>query len=170
MLGDAVAGLVDVERGLAQCRAIGAVLDFPYLLALKAEAQDWAGRPEDGLETLEGALALSRRSDGFFYHAEILRLIGCLEAECDGDDRDGGAERALQAALQVSRRQAAGSLELRCAASLAQLMIGQGRSNEAAALLRSMNGVGAVGEGTRDGLRWSMLVAEVTQGLGWPPG
>lgn len=139
MLGDNDAGLADIGGGLEVCSAIGALLEYPYLLALKAEALNAAGRPEMAVEVADEAHRLSRKSDGFFYDAEILRLIGWLRLCLDRFDGRGLAEKAFHEALRVSRKQEAKNLEWRIVANLGALWERQGRREEARQLLGGLH-------------------------------
>jgi predicted ATPase len=117
MLGDPQEGLEEIEQGLERCRAVGAVIEYPYFQALQAEALQAAGRPSAGLAVLEEARRQASIRQGFFYTTEILRLIGRLRLPGD----EAGAEEAFAAALASAREQAAQEPEVRAALDLARL-------------------------------------------------
>jgi pimeloyl-ACP methyl ester carboxylesterase/predicted ATPase len=134
-LGDPAEGMADIEEGLSRCLDLGAVIEFPYFLALQAEALQAAGRPSAGLAILEEARRQAQSRRGFFYDAEILRLIGRLRLP--GDET--AAEEAFCAARDVARRHAALEPETRAAIDLARLWLRQGRTAEACRLLDGLD-------------------------------
>ncbi len=135
MLGDPPEGLEEIEQGLERCRAVGAVIEYPYFLALQAEALQAAGRPAAGLAVLDEARRQAQSRQGFFYMAEILRLIGRLRLPGD----EPGAEEAFTAALATAREQNALEPELRAVADLARLWLRQGKPKEARRLIDSLD-------------------------------
>lgn len=135
MLGDLAEGMAEIEAGLAGCRDLGAVIEYPYLLSLQAEAFQAAGRPAAGLALLEEARREACARQGFFYDAEILRLIARLRLPGD----EPGAEEALQAACARARTQGALEPETRAAIDLARLWLRQGRAAEACRLLDGLD-------------------------------
>ncbi len=135
VLGDPAEGVADIERGLAGCRALGAVLEYPYYLALLAKAHVAAGRPSAAMAVLEEALAQARVRDGFFYEAEILRLIAQLRLP----DDEAGGEQALRSALSVARANGGIASETRAAVDLARLWLRRDRPAEAEQVLRGLN-------------------------------
>jgi predicted ATPase/DNA-binding winged helix-turn-helix (wHTH) protein len=136
-LGDPDQGIRKIHRGLAACQATGAVIDYPYYLALLADACRHAGRPAEGLEVLEEACSLARASRGFFYEAELHRLRAALLLRSEPPAAEREAEAGFLHALELARKQGAKSLELRAATSLSQLWYRHGRGREARELLES---------------------------------
>src|SRR5438552_3314494 len=65
-LGQPEPGCEQIQRGLAACRATGAVIDCPYFLALLADACRHADRVAEGRAALEEALSLAHASRSFF--------------------------------------------------------------------------------------------------------
>jgi len=135
MLGEAKDGLEDIDRGLAGCRTLGAIIEYPYFLALRAKALHAAGDAAAGLAVLDEALAQARERQGFFYEADILRLMGRLRQPAD----EAGAEEAFLAALAVARYQGAIAPETRAAVDLARLWLQQGRPDAATSLLAELD-------------------------------
>lgn len=135
MLGDPLEGLEEIDQGLARCRAVGAVIEYPYFLSLQTEALQAAGRPAAGLAVLEEARRQAQSRAGFFYTAEILRLTGHLYLPGD----EGRAEEAFQAALSTARQQGALEPENRAALDLARLWLRQGRGKEVEHLIGGMS-------------------------------
>lgn len=136
-LGETESGIAEIELGLSACRELGAMIEYPYYLALLAKAHEAAGRPEAGLALLEEALALAQSRQGFFYEAEILRLIGRMRTAGD----EAAAEEALRIALSVARTRGEIATETRAAADLARLWLSRGRTAEAWRLLEDLSPV-----------------------------
>jgi len=116
---------------LAAYKAAGTRLSTPFDLALLAEALAFAGKIQEGLATLDNALAASgvRGSD-----AEIHRLRGELAGRLPYPD-PAKAEDSFRAALAIAREQGTRGYELRAATSLARLWREQGGRTEARDLL-----------------------------------
>ncbi len=134
-LGQPEAGREQIQRGLAACRATGAVIDSPYFLALLADACCHAARMTEGRAALDEALSLARASRSYFYEAELHRLRAALLLRGEPYDREREAEAGFLRALELAGEQGAKSLALRAATSLSQLWHHQGRSREARDLL-----------------------------------
>jgi DNA-binding winged helix-turn-helix (wHTH) protein/predicted ATPase len=163
-VGQVDAGMAQMHQGLAASRATGAELLRPYLLALLAEACGSGGQIEAGLDTLEEALVAAANHAERFYEADLHRMKGeLLLRKCAGASFEpasteiqkgaaagGGAtgpsalqmeaEACFQRALDIARRQAAKSLELRAALSLSRLWRQQGKGAEARQLLGEVYG------------------------------
>jgi predicted ATPase len=112
-------GTRDIQDGMNRCSEVGAEIDRPYYLALLAEAHLLAGRPAEAAAVLDLGLACASATPKFFYIAELFRLRGIAAFRCSQplDIVEGWLNRALDAAAS----QAALSLELRAAVSLADL-------------------------------------------------
>ena len=112
-----------------------------------------AGRREEGIAVVVGALARGEETGDHWYAAELRRIHGELlfmaradEAQSESVIRD--AEACLAAALELSLVQGCRSLQLRAATSLGDLWHTRGRSADAARLLQS-------------------ACASITEGLDW---
>jgi predicted ATPase len=130
--GRSDAGIELMRRGLSAHGGAGAQMGRPAHQALLADACGTAGRPEEGLEAIEEALAAVAETDDRAYEAELYRLKGELllqlgERAKGKTDREAEAHACLEQALSVARRQGARSLELRAASSLVRLL-GRGRA------------------------------------------
>ena len=125
------------EKGLAQIvqgvDSYGLGTTQHVLLALQADAQLAIGRPEAALASVAAGLQAVEKTGGAPLEAELHRLEG--EALLAGAGTPSEAEKAIEQAIDVARRQNAKSWELRGAMSLARLRRQQGRPQEAAALL-----------------------------------
>jgi DNA-binding SARP family transcriptional activator/tetratricopeptide (TPR) repeat protein len=132
MLGQIQEGMAQMREGIAAFHAISARTLLPGTLGSLAVAQAKAGQPEEGLATLDEALATVEETGERHWEAELYRLRAELLL-MQGDET--GAEASLQVAIEVSRRQRAKSWELRATTSLARLWREQGRVDEARQML-----------------------------------
>lgn len=121
-LGEREEGTRALQEGMNGCAAVGAEIDRPYHLALLAEAHLLAGRPAEAAAVLDLGLACASTTPRFFYIAELYRLRGIAAIRCRQSLET--AERWLSRALDAAASQAALSLELRAALSLADLYMG----------------------------------------------
>jgi predicted ATPase len=128
-----------MQQGSAAYRETGAELEWPYFLALQAEAYGKVGQIEEGLGVLAEALAQVDRTGERFWEAELYRLKGTLtlqkEFQVPGSKFQESnpqpltpnpkveqeAEECFFKAIAVARKQQAKSLELRAVMSLARL-------------------------------------------------
>ncbi|TAN46629.1 MAG: hypothetical protein EPN21_20065, partial [Methylococcaceae bacterium] len=116
-------------------------------LAPQIEAHLRFGQHATALAAVEQALAEADAKSDCHFVAELYRLKG---EGLLGLGQVDEAEACFQQALTISRRQAAKSLELRAAMSLAELWSGQGRQAEADAVLAPVYGGFDEGFDTRD--------------------
>ncbi|QPK64969.1 AAA family ATPase [Methylomonas sp. LL1] len=120
MLGQAEAGIVLIEQGLATWRATGSRWIEPRYLTLLAEAYAMGGRFDEGLKTLDEAFAKTELYGERRYEAEVYLLRGELLLQTGNESLE-EAESCFQQALTVARGQGAKSLELRAAVGLTRL-------------------------------------------------
>ncbi|GCE07466.1 ATP-binding protein [Dictyobacter aurantiacus] len=110
-------------------KAPGARLRLPYYLSLLAQVYGKAGRVEEGLATIDEALAEAHAHNERWWDAEIQRLRGELLRTQHADDSE--VEAAFLHSIDIARSQQARSLELRATMSLARLWSDRQRSDEA---------------------------------------
>ena len=134
MQGQGEEGMAQVRQGITAWRAIGAVLNVPYLCTVLADVAAHLGHTEDGLQALAEAYTLVEQHDERYWEAEIHRLQGVMLLQQPMTPQAEG-EAWLQRALDVARRQEAKALELRAAMRLSRLWQQQGKHAEAQALL-----------------------------------
>lgn len=121
---------------------------FPLTLTLLAEAYLCAGDYEPALAILAEAFAALNGNQAYWCIAEMYRIKGALLL---GQGREvAEAEACFLQALAISRRQAAKSLELRAAMSMARLWAQQGKQREAHTLLAEIYGWFTEGFDTAD--------------------
>jgi DNA-binding response OmpR family regulator/class 3 adenylate cyclase/predicted ATPase len=135
--GRAEEGLPLLHRGLAVIRAIGQGLHLPQILTMLAFAHGKAGQHEEGLRRLAEAAEIAEASGDRWAEAELCRVRGNLLL---ATGRAQEAEASYRQGLSVARRQNGRLWELRVAISLARLLIGEGRNEEARALLEPIYG------------------------------
>ncbi len=126
-LGEWDEGTRNLQEGMNRCSAVGAEIDRPYHLALLAEAHLLAGRPAEAAAALDLGLECASSTPRFFYIAELYRLRGIAAIRCRQSLDT--AEGWLRRAIDVAASQAALSLELRAAMSLADLRRQDGRGD-----------------------------------------
>jgi adenylate cyclase len=101
----------------------------PYDLALLAEVCGRGGVIEEGFAALAEGLAIVDRTGERNHEAELHRLEGELRLMHEEPAEE--AESCFRRALDIARRQGARSLELRAASSLARVLAGRDRRDEA---------------------------------------
>jgi class 3 adenylate cyclase/tetratricopeptide (TPR) repeat protein len=141
-------GLDEMHRALDALQATGTVVTYADHLTL-AESYAQAGRPEEGLKLLADAPAEIERTGFHMIEAELYRVTGELMLACDAA-AVAQAEGNFRRAIDVARAQNAKSWELRAATSLARLLAGRGRRDQARALLNETYGWFSEGFDTRD--------------------
>jgi predicted ATPase len=157
--GQGDAGIAQLRQGLAAAQATGAKFFRPYYLALLAQAYQTVGQPEAGLAALAEALAQVEKTGERFWEAELYRLQGelLLQAKAKAE-----AEDCFLKAIEVARRQAAKSLELRATVSLSRLWQWQGKKDEARHMLAKMYGWFTEGFDTVDLQQAKVLLEELS--------
>jgi class 3 adenylate cyclase/predicted ATPase len=128
--GEPTTGIDRIRDGMAAAEATGARLFTPLFLTLLAEALALAGEIEEGLATLDDALAQAAVSGATGWNAEIHCLCGDLTGRLPHPDPT-KAEDSFRTALAIAREQGTRGYELRAATSLARLCRDQGRRAEA---------------------------------------
>jgi predicted ATPase len=127
-------GMRELRDGMEAWRATGAEVDRPYFLSLLAEASAAGGDLDEGLAMLAEALDLAHRYRDVYWEPEIHRLKGQLLLQRSGE-ATAEAEVCYRQAMDIARHQAARSLELRAAMSLARLWTAHGEREQARSLL-----------------------------------
>ena len=140
-------GLTEIETGLTLLRAAGVVAVYGYHLLYLAQAHLEAGDVERGLAAIAEGLALCARHQARFHESELYRIEGELRIR-RGEEAESVA--TLCAALAIARRRGARAFELRAATSLARLLRGAGRRDEARWILEPVFGAFREGFDTTD--------------------
>jgi hypothetical protein len=116
--GDTAEGLAWIEDGIENWRATGAILDLPFLLALKAEVLHLENRSSESLEAIEEAEALVEITERRNWSAELYRLRGVFLATTGADETQ--IEASFSAAIRIAIEQKSISLAKRAEASYAE--------------------------------------------------
>ncbi|MBV7339893.1 hypothetical protein KFU94_69130 [Chloroflexi bacterium TSY] len=122
-----------MHQGLDTYQSMDAQAFRPYFLALLAEVYGAVAQTEEGLEALAEALAIVEKTGERYYEAELHRLKGELLLKQGAADDE--VEACFREAIEVARRQAAKSWELRATVSLSRLLQQQGRGGESQQML-----------------------------------
>lgn len=150
-------GVVQIQKGLDASQITRVRIARTYALALLAEAYEREGRLQEGLQAVAESLAIAEETGERFYEAELYRLKGQLTLEAGGWRLETGltsqasslkpsvskemgqkVEGYFLKAIEIARRQAAKSLELRAVMSLSRLWRHQGKTAEARQLLEEI--------------------------------
>jgi predicted ATPase len=131
--GEAIEGIVEMRRGLADFRATGAEITVASHLVRLGEAYGKAGQPREGLAVFTEDPALGEDGEERCWEADLYRIKGELLLDAGSDASE--VEVLFNKAIEIARRQNAKSLELRAALSLAKLWRQQGKRSEARQLL-----------------------------------
>lgn len=163
--GKGQARIAPMRQDIAVFHATGAVLFYPYILALLAEAYRDVGQAEEGLKAVTGALAIAEETGERFYEAELYRLKGELTLKQFGvrgpspevtnpqspaPNPQTEAEACFLKAIEIARRQNAKSWELRATMSLCRLWGKQGKRSEARKQLSAIHSWFTEGFTTKD--------------------
>ncbi|MGF9764392.1 hypothetical protein AAII07_55775 [Microvirga sp. 0TCS3.31] len=138
-VGQVADGIAEMEQGLANYRATGAMMWSPYFLGLLAEANRQIDRASEGLGLIEEALTQIRHTGGRWIETELYRLRGELLLAGD-EPNEQEAERCFHQAIALAREQEARLWELHAATSLARLWRNQHRKQAAYDLLAPICG------------------------------
>jgi tetratricopeptide (TPR) repeat protein len=121
-----------------------------------------AGEVEQGLATVDDALARCEARDERWYQAELLRIKGDLLLRESKFHSVSTAERAYEQAFELARGQGALFWELRTAASMARLRRSQDRPGEAREVLASVYGKFSEGFATPELAQARAMLAQLS--------
>jgi predicted ATPase len=141
-------GIVQMQQGLADLRAMKTGLRETYYLGLLAEGYASSGQVEQGLHLLDEALALVHVREERYHEAELYRLRGELLAM--SGEADHQVEQCFLHAVGIAHEQDAKSLELRAVMSLSRLWQRQGKAAAARQQLTAIYGWFSEGFDTPD--------------------
>ena len=158
MLGQVSEGIVQIREGITVHRSLAKGCYVSQALCSLAEAQAKAGQPGQGLLTLDEAFAFVEQSDERCWEAEIHRVRAELLL-MTGNETEG--EASLHRAINVARRQAARSWELRATTSLVRLWQALGRIDDARQMLAAIYGWFTEGFDTPDLIEAKALLEEL---------
>jgi predicted ATPase len=131
--GHVAEGIAEMRRAVTAGEETGFAAR-PRWFAYLAEACARSEGPGEGLKVLAEGMSLMESKGERVYEAEIHRLKGellLMQDAANGPE----AEHCFRTAIEVARRQAGKSLELRATMSRTRLLAKQGRRDEARAML-----------------------------------
>jgi predicted ATPase len=158
-----------MRHGLAALQITGTELLRPHFLGLLAEGLGKAGQTEEGVRTLQEALALAQGNGEGAYEAELYRLKGemlLLQSARPGFSRPATvaqAEACFHHAIRTAQEQAAKSWELRAVMSMARLYQSQDRQDEARTLLTTIYSSFTEGLATADLRDAQAMIEELSE-------
>ena len=156
--GEVEAGIEQTRQGLDLCATIGIRSSYSYYLTYLASAYLDAGKLDEGLTVVDEGFTMCRRDFARFHEPELWRLKGELLGR--RGERE-AAEAALRRALDGARQEHGKALELRATMSLARLLRGQGKGEEARSVLAGIYGWFTEGFDTCDLRQARALLAEL---------
>jgi predicted ATPase len=131
---DSAEAIAQIRRAIDFARASGNCFDIQRFLLMLAEVHRDAKQPGEGLAVIGEAERHLETSDVANFLAEVMRLKGELLL-LRGPSCWRESEAAFHNAIDLARRQAAKSWELRATTSLARLLANQGKRDQARAML-----------------------------------
>jgi predicted ATPase/DNA-binding winged helix-turn-helix (wHTH) protein len=134
--GDIASGLDLLASALAAFKQGRLGMHQPIFVGTLAEGLAAAGRPQQGLATIEDTIGETTRTEANWCLPELLRIRGELRLRTALRDATLAAEEDFRNALALAGRHGARSWQLRTATSLARLRHAQGRDADARALLQ----------------------------------
>ncbi len=146
--GEGEAGIGEMQQALFEMTRIGAGFGAPFFVSMLAEGLRKVGRHDHALGALGLGVAYAKKGQ-HYYDAELHRLRAEILLDKDGNAVD-EAEALFGQSLEIARRQAAKTFELRAATSLARLWQRQGKRDAARALLAPLYAWFTEGFTTRD--------------------
>ncbi len=136
--------LESLDTGIASHAKMGSEMDLPHFLTLRAELLARMDRHDEALAVQMKAIESNPKGREFFYEAEMLRRHATLQRD-SGPAATERAERLLEDALKIARRQGARLLELRVCRTRCELTDGRD-----AAKIRDLEDVMAAFDEGRD--------------------
>lgn len=131
--GDATAYEQDIRPGMDELGDAIFVTHYTGFVSALCEELGRQGDARGALALIERAIRRARKVNDSCSLPELLRVEGMLLTY--HPDQTQNAEQRLVEAFEISKRQESVAWQLRCATSLARLMIRQNRSSDARALL-----------------------------------
>jgi class 3 adenylate cyclase/predicted ATPase len=127
-------GLADMQTGMSLMNSQQQGIYMPLLMAVLAETEAEAGRPEAALAIVDEQLAIAGQTGQCWYLPELHRARGEIllkQRPCD----EAAAESAFACAIDIAQTQSARLFELQAAVSLGRLWLGQEKRAHACELV-----------------------------------
>ena len=161
MMGQSDVAILEIRKGIEEARRSNLGYMRGFMLGWLATVQAATGDADAALSTIDEALKHINDTAGRAWEAELLRLHGDMLLAARPDAVH-DAERSYRDAIAVAKRQRARSLELRATTSLARLLRGQGKADEARGLLAPIYGWFTEGLDTADPREAKALLDELS--------
>lgn len=142
-------GIAQIQQGPAAWRATGAGQGLPTILTLLASAYAKGGRVEEGLTSLEEALAVVDKTGECMGEAALYVLKGWLLL-ARSKENHAETEACFLHAIEIARHQQAKMWELRATVSLARLWQQRGKRHKAHQMLSEIYNWFTEGFDTKD--------------------
>jgi predicted ATPase len=156
-LGDAKAGIAQMERGTEAIRATGAEMGLPYFLSLLGETLAYTGQKDRAMELLAAATGIARQNGSHFLLSEVVRTKAELLAQLKGHDAK-EVEALFRSAIEIATKQNAPLPALRAATCWARFLIHKRRRAQARTVLEPYAQLIANLAGSRDAALAAELV------------
>ena len=131
--GEITTGIAEMQRGVAELKATGEQIFWPYAFAKLGEIYAKTGQIKDGLMLVSEALETVERTTYHLWKTELLLQQGMLHVQQKNGEE--AAEASFLSAIEVARQQSAKMMELRATVSLARLWRTQGKRKPAHTML-----------------------------------
>jgi class 3 adenylate cyclase/predicted ATPase len=148
-LGQIQAGMTEMQKGIVEGRRMGVGFMLPMMHSWLADAHAQCGDHETAASIVERTLHEISDATGRPWEAELHRQRAEIVLALN-PSKIAEAERYIEDAIEVARRQNSKSMELRAATSLAKLWQQQGRIGEARDLIEPIYRWFDEGAGTSD--------------------
>jgi predicted ATPase len=135
--GEGAPGVEAIKRGIDAWQSLGSGLAVPWFLGELAEGLRSIGRCDEALDVVSDALRRTEGSGERHFAAELHRIAGMALLT---QEKPVEAESSFRRAIEIARTQSARMWELRATTSLARLLVSQGHSYEARAVLAEIYG------------------------------
>ncbi len=117
-LGEVETGVSEIQQGMTIAKMAGGLIMGPYSLALLAEGLWLMGKQDEALETLDEALAYSKKRDELFYLSQLNRLKGEWLQKLEAETTE--VEKYFREAIDIAKEKNTCMLELQATLSLAK--------------------------------------------------
>jgi predicted ATPase len=157
--GELEEGLAAYQAALEEFRRTSAGLRLPHHLALLAGLLRKAGKVVDGIELIDGALAIADANRESWCNVELHRQRGELLLMAAGQDAENQVDAEFNAAIQTAVAQGAKLPELRASVARARFLASRGRRRQAREILAPSYGWFSEGLETPDLVQARTLLA-----------
>ncbi len=138
-IGKASEAVHKITSALVTYRSTGTTMWMPFYLSQLASAHAKLGQFKEAQHIIDEAKTTLEKTEERWWEPDVHRVTGEIALSAPEPDA-AKAQAYFERALAVARKQQAKSLELRAAMSMARLKRGQGKQDEARALLAPVYG------------------------------